>query len=118
MSRMSFPHGFHWGAATAAYQIEGGAQEDGKGESIWDRFAHTPGRIKTGETGDRACDSYHRWRDDVALLRAMHMTSYRFSIAWPRIQPEGRGRADRDGDGFDAHRTGDLVLRGVAGALA
>ena len=61
MSRVTFPQGFHWGAATASYQIEGAAREDGKGESIWDRFAHTPGRIKGGDTGDRACDSYHRF---------------------------------------------------------
>ena len=92
MARLAFPDGFHWGAATAAYQVEGGANEDGKGESIWDRFAHTPGRIKTGETGDRACDSYHRIDADVALLREMNLTSYRFSISWPRIQPEGKGR--------------------------
>jgi beta-glucosidase len=90
MSRVSFPKGFHWGAATAAYQIEGAWQEDGKGESIWDRFAHTPGRIRNGDTGDVACDSYHRSEDDIALLREMNLTSYRFSIAWPRIQPDGR----------------------------
>ncbi len=91
MSRLAFPPGFRWGAATASYQIEGAADADGKGESIWDRFSHTPGRVKNGDTGDRACDSYRRWPEDVALLRAMNLDSYRFSIAWPRIQPEGRG---------------------------
>jgi beta-glucosidase len=97
MARIHFPDGFFWGAATASYQIEGAVQEDGRGESIWDRFAHTPGRIANGDTGDRACDSYHRFDEDVALLRAMHLNSYRFSIAWPRIQPDGRGPADARG---------------------
>jgi len=91
VSRLVFPAGFLWGAATAAYQIEGAWQEDGKGESIWDRFAHTPGRVKGGDTGDVACESYRRFPEDVALLRAMNLGSYRFSLAWPRIQPEGRG---------------------------
>ena len=102
MARLEFPTGFHWGAATASYQIEGAWQEDGKGESIWDRFSHTPGKIKNGWTGDRACDSYHRWREDVALLREMKLGSYRFSVAWPRIQPSGRGPAN--GKGIDYYR--------------
>ena len=90
----AFPKGFFWGAATAAYQIEGAWQQDGKGESIWDRFAHTTGKIKHNDTGDTACDSYHRWPDDIALLRAMNLNSYRFSISWPRIQPAGAGPAN------------------------
>jgi beta-glucosidase len=89
-----FPKNFSWGAATAAYQIEGAWKEDGKGESIWDRFAHTPGKIKNGDTGDVACDSYHRWREDLALMRAMNLNSYRVSISWPRIQPIGAGAAN------------------------
>ena len=97
MAKLRFPDGFHWGTATASYQIEGAWQEDGKGESIWDRFAHTPGKIKNGWTGDRACDSYHRWREDIALQKEMGLTSYRFSIAWPRIQPTGRGPANPKG---------------------
>src|SRR5256885_6791312 len=92
-----FPKGFFWGTATAAYQIEGAWNEDGKGESIWDRFAHTPGKIKNGENGDIACDSYHRWREDIALMQAMDLNSYRFSISWPRIQPSGSGAANPKG---------------------
>jgi beta-glucosidase len=97
MSGVRFPDGFHWGTATASYQIEGAWQEDGKGESIWDRFAHTPGKIRGGHTGDVACDSYHRFAEDIALLRAMNQTSCRFSIAWPRIQPKGAGSANAKG---------------------
>ena len=96
-SEATFPKGFFWGAATAAYQIEGAWKQDGKGESIWDRFAHTPGKIKNGDTGDVACDSYHRWREDIALMRAMNLTSYRFSISWPRTQPSGTGAANTEG---------------------
>jgi beta-glucosidase len=96
-SEIIFPGNFYWGAATAAYQIEGACKEDGKGESIWDRFAHTPGKIKNGDSGDVACDSYHHWREDIALMRAMNLNSYRFSISWPRIQPGGSGAANSRG---------------------
>jgi beta-glucosidase len=96
-SEAAFPKGFFWGTATASYQIEGAWNEDGKGESIWDRFAHTPGKIKNGDTGDIACDSYHRWPEDIALMRAMNQNSYRFSISWPRIQPSGSGAANPKG---------------------
>ncbi len=96
-SEASFPKGFFWGTATASYQIEGAWNEDGKGESIWDRFAHTPGKIKNGDTGDVACDSYHRWSDDIVLMQAMNLNSYRFSISWPRIQPSGSGPANSRG---------------------
>ena len=97
MSRIEFPPNFQWGAATAAYQIEGGMRVAGKGESIWDRFSHSPGRILGGATGDIACDSYHRFQEDIDLLKSMNLSSYRFSIAWTRIQPEGKGPAHRSG---------------------
>lgn len=96
-SEIAFPRNFFWGTATAAYQIEGASKDEGKGESIWDRFAHIPGKIKNGDTGDVACDSYHRWREDIALMRAMNLNSYRFSISWPRIQAGGSGPANSKG---------------------
>jgi beta-glucosidase len=97
MPANSFPKDFYWGTATAAYQIEGAWREDGKGESIWDRFVHTPGKIKNGDTGDVACDHHYRWRDDVGLMRSLNLNSYRFSISWPRIQPSGSGPANAKG---------------------
>jgi beta-glucosidase len=95
-----FPKGFYWGTATAAYQIEGAWNEGGKGESIWDRFSHTLGRIKDGTTADVACDHYHRYREDIALMRALSLNSYRFSVSWPRIQPEGSGKPNAKGLDF------------------
>lgn len=95
-----FPKDFVWGAATASYQIEGAWNEDGKGESIWDRFSHTPGRVQDGDTGDVACDHYHRWREDIDLMKELGLQAYRFSIAWPRVLPEGRGRINRSGLDF------------------
>ncbi len=85
----SFPNGFIWGAASSAYQIEGGTKESNRGISIWDTFSYTPGKVKNGENGDIAADSYHRWRDDVELLQGMGLQAYRFSLAWPRIAPAG-----------------------------
>lgn len=108
-SDIAFPKNFFWGTATAAYQIEGAWQEDGKGESVWDRFAHTPGKIKNGDTGDMACDSYHRWREDIALMRAMNLNSYRFSIAWPRVQAFGSGAANPKGLDYYSRLTDALL---------
>ena len=94
---IGFPEGFIWGASTAAYQIEGAATADGRGQSVWDTFSHTPGKVRGGDTGDVACDSYHRYRDDVALISSLGLSSYRFSISWPRIQPGGRGPVNQRG---------------------
>ena len=88
----AFPPGFLWGAATSAYQIEGSPLADGAGPSIWHRFSHTPGRVKGGDTGDVACDHYRRYPEDVKLLHDLDIPAYRFSVAWPRILPQGRGR--------------------------
>ena len=95
-----FPKGFVWGAATSAYQIEGGVQADGRGASVWDTFSHTKGKTACGDTGDIAADSYHRWREDVALLRDMGLGAYRFSIAWPRVDPLGDGKWNDAGFAF------------------
>ncbi len=92
-----FPQGFVWGTATASFQVEGATKADGRGESIWDRFAATPGKIRTGETGDPACESYHRYPEDIALIRELGTNAYRFSIAWPRVIPDGSGAVNRAG---------------------
>jgi len=84
-----FPEDFIWGAATSSYQIEGATREDGKGLSVWDKFSHIPGNIKNNDTGDIACDHYHRWREDINLMKELGLQAYRFSIAWPRILPDG-----------------------------
>ena len=98
--KLVFPKGFIWGAATASYQVEGAWDEDGKGESIWDRFSHTPGKVDNGDTGDVACDHYHRWRDDVVMMKELGLKAYRFSVAWPRILPDGRGEVNQTGLDF------------------
>ena len=95
-----FPEHFLFGTATASYQVEGAWNADGKGESIWDRFAHTTGKIKGGDTGDVACDSYHRYREDIAIMKQLNMKSCRFSVAWTRIQPTGTGAANQKGIDF------------------
>jgi len=97
---LKFPQDFLWGAATSSYQIEGAWNEDGKGESIWDRFSHTPGKVFNGDTGDVACDHYHRWQDDITLMKSLGLRAYRFSIAWPRIFPAGRGAVNSAGLDF------------------
>jgi len=97
---ITFPAGFIWGAATSAYQIEGAWNVDGRTPSIWDTFSHTPGKTKNGETGDVACDHYHRWPEDVALMQQIGLKAYRFSVSWPRILPDGRGRINQKGLDF------------------
>jgi len=108
-----FPAGFLWGAATAAYQVEGGWNEDGKAESIWDRFVHQPGHIKNGDTGDVACDSYHRYLDDVALLRQLNCKTYRFSISWPRVLPDMHGAPNPKGLDYYKRLTDALLAQGI-----
>ncbi len=93
----AFPQDFLWGTATAAFQVEGAWNEDGKVESIWDRFAHTPGKIRGAATADVSCDDYHRFREDIAIVKQLNLKSYRFSISWPRIQPNGTGPANQRG---------------------
>ena len=109
----SLPSRFVWGAATASYQIEGAWDEGGKGESIWDRFSHTPGHVANGETGDVACDHYHRWREDVALMSGLGLKAYRFSVAWPRILPAGRGAVKPGGIDFYSRLVDALLDAGI-----
>jgi beta-glucosidase len=111
--RVSFPKGFVWGSATSSYQIEGGANEDGRGESIWDRYAKTGSNIKDGSSGDVACDHYHRWREDIALLSTLGHAAYRFSIAWPRVIPTGRGAVNARGLDFYSRLVDGLLEKGI-----
>ena len=114
MPRQEFPAGFVWGAATAAYQVEGGFQADGRGESIWDRFAHAPGRVRNGDTGDVACDHYHRYREDVALVAELGLDAYRFSVSWPRVLPDGTGTLNRAGLDFYDRLVDELLGKAIA----
>lgn len=109
----SFPSGFRWGVATAAYQVEGAWDEDGKGPSIWDTYAHTPGVIQNGDTGDVANDHYHRYAEDVALMRDLNANAYRFSISWPRILPEGVGAVNERGIDFYSRLVDALLAAGI-----
>lgn len=108
-----FPAGFVWGAATASYQIEGAWREDGKGESIWDRFSHTPGKVDNGDTGDVAADHYHRWQSDVQLMADLGLKAYRFSIGWPRILPQGYGKVEPRGLDFYSRLVDGLLAQGI-----
>ncbi len=109
----AFPPGFVWGVATSAFQIEGGAIEDGKGESVWDRFCRLPGAIADGSDGDIACDHYHRWREDLDLITALGVDAYRFSISWPRVRPGGAGAWNARGLDFYERLVDGLLERGV-----
>jgi beta-glucosidase len=97
MPNLLFPKDFIWGTATASYQVEGAWKEDGKGESIWDRFSHIPGKVTDNDTGDIACDQYHLYSEDIRLLKELGISSYRFSISWPRIFPDGMGEPNKKG---------------------
>jgi len=113
---LAFPAGFTWGAATAAYQIEGAPDADGKGPSVWDTFSHTPGKVRGGDNGDVACDSYHRYREDADLLRSLGLGAYRFSISWPRVLPDGAGRVNQAGLDYYRALLDALGERGIAAA--
>jgi beta-glucosidase len=110
---MMFPDGFLWGVATSSYQIEGAWDEDGRGESIWDQFAHTPGTTRNGDTGDVACDHYRRWPEDIALMADLGIQAYRFSTSWPRILPNGRGEVNTKGLDFYDRLVDSLLEAGI-----
>lgn len=107
------PAGFTWGVATAAYQIEGAVAEDGRAPSIWDTFSHTPGKVAGGDTGDVACDHYHRWPEDLALMKRLGVDSYRLSIAWPRVHPQGDGPVNEAGLAFYDRLVDALLEAGI-----
>jgi beta-glucosidase len=108
-----FPEGFYWGVGTSSYQIEGAWDEDGKGVSIWDTYAHTPGKIANDDNGDVANDHYHRYKEDVALMKSIGATAYRFSVSWPRIFPEGTGQPNRKGIDFYSRLVDELLAAGI-----
>ncbi|MGW7595502.1 glycoside hydrolase family 1 protein, partial [Streptomyces rubiginosohelvolus] len=110
---LTFPPGFLWGAASAAYQVEGAAQEDGRTPSIWDTFSHTPGKVLAGDTGDVAVDHYHRFREDVRLMAELNLGAYRFSVSWSRVQPTGRGPAVQRGLDFYRSLVDELLGAGI-----
>lgn len=110
---MTFPHHFIWGAASSAYQIEGAAHEDGRGPSIWDMFCRKAGAVHQGENGDRTCDHYHRYEDDISLMQELGLRAYRFSIAWPRVIPQGKGAVNSAGLDFYDRITDALLNAGI-----
>ncbi|HZQ16182.1 MAG TPA: GH1 family beta-glucosidase [Gaiellaceae bacterium] len=109
----ALPSDFVWGVATASFQIEGAANEDGRGESVWDRFCATPGKVRNGDTGAVACDFYHRYREDIALMRELGVDGFRFSVAWPRVLPEGRGKVNVKGLDFYDRLVDELLGNGI-----
>jgi beta-glucosidase len=114
MSKLSFPAQFQWGVATSAYQIEGAANDGGRGPSIWDTYSRTPGKVLNGDTGDVACDHYHRLESDLDLIASLGVDAYRFSIAWPRVQPLGHGAWNEEGLNFYDRLVDGLQARGIA----
>jgi len=113
MAAITFPKGFLWGTASASYQIEGGWNEDGKGESVWDRFSHTPGKIKHGDSGGIACDFYHRYKDDIALMADLGLNAARISLSWPRIMPLGKGAVNQKGLDFYDRVVDEMLKRNI-----
>ena len=113
MAKLIFPEGFMWGASASSFQIEGAWNEDGKGESVWDRFCHVPGNILNGDTGDVACDYYHRYADDAKLMRELGLHTQRISISWPRIYPEGTGEINQKGLDFYRRAVDAMLANGV-----
>src|SRR3954468_6289681 len=114
LKEAGFPRSFQWGVATSAYQIEGAAAEDGRTPSIWDTFCRVPGAVHDADNGDVACDHYHRMPQDVALIKSLGVDSYRFSVAWPRVQPHGRGPANPAGLAFYDRLVDELLVNGIA----
>ena len=114
MPEPAFPPGFVWGAATAAYQIEGATEADGRSASIWDRFCATPGKVRNGDSGAVACDFYRRFPEDIALMRDLGLDSFRFSVAWPRVLPDGTGRVNEAGLDFYDRLVDELLANGIA----
>ena len=113
-----FPQDFVWGVSSTAYQLEGAVSEDGRGESIWDRFCATPGKVRNGESGAVACDFYHRYREDIALVSELGVNSFRFSVSWPRIVPAGRGEVNDKGFGFYDRLVDALLEAGIKPLIA
>src|SRR5579871_5251635 len=113
IQKARFPEGFLWGTATASYQVEGAWNEDGKGESIWDRFSHTPGKVERNENGDIACDQYHRYPEDIKLMQELGLKNYRFSISWPRIYPTGEGAVNQKGLDHYSRLVDALLAAGI-----
>ena len=108
-----FPQGFHFGTATAAYQIEGGWDADGKGRSIWDAFVHKPGKIKNGDTGEVACNTYHDFQTDVDIMAELELNAYRFSIAWSRVMAQGKGAINPRGLDYYSRLVDALLAKGI-----
>jgi len=114
---LTFPEGFLWGTATSAYQVEGAVTADGRSPSVWDTFTRLPGKVSHGDTGDVACDSYHLYREDVALMASLGLNAYRFSISWPRVQPGGRGAVNQKGLDYYRALLDELAAHGIAAAV-
>lgn len=117
MEKRKFPEGFRWGVASASYQVEGAYQEDGRGETIWDRYCSIPGNIANGDDGKVACDHYHRYKEDVAIMKSMGIQAYRFSVAWSRIFPEGTGQVNQKGIDFYSSLIDELLEAGIEPCL-